>query len=117
MWKKTESRAMALDEIDLDRLEGYLDDALADGEREAVRARLAAEPQWKLALDHLRGERAMRQVLFSSLEPSGEEVERLVAGVPAAIERGRRFAGVMRAARYVGAAAACFVVGFLVHAT
>jgi hypothetical protein len=107
---------MALDESDLELLDGYLDDALDERGREAVRARLAGEQDWIAALEQLRGERAMRQALFAGLEPSQEAVERLVGRVRDGIERRRGVERVLRAARYVSAAAACFVVGFFVHA-
>jgi hypothetical protein len=106
---------MALDENELEVLEGYLDDALDEREVEAVRARLAGEQEWIAALDQLRSERAMRQALFAALEPSPEDVERLVGRVNRSIERRWRFAGVLRVARWVGAAAACFIAGFIVH--
>jgi hypothetical protein len=107
---------MALTESDLEMLEGYLDDALDERGREAVRARLTGEQEWIAALEQLRGERAMRQALFAGLEPSQEEVERLVGRVRDGIEGRRGFARVLRGARYIAAAAACFVVGFFVHA-
>ena len=107
---------MALTETDLEMLEGYLDDALDERGREAVRARLAGEQEWIAVLEQLRGERAMRQALFAGLEPSHAEVERLVGRVRDGIERRRGWGRVIRAGRYIAAAAACFVVGFLVHA-
>ena len=107
---------MALTESDFELLEGYLDDALDERDGEAVRARLAGEQEWIAALEQLRGERAMRQALFAGLEPSQEEVERLVGRVRGGIGRGQGFSRVLQASRYISAAAACFVVGFFVHA-
>ena len=106
---------MALDENELEMLEAYLDDALDEREVEGVRARLSGGQEWVAALDQLRLERAMRQALFAALEPSAQDVDRMVGRVDLAIERRRRFAGVLRASRWVGAAAACFVAGFIVH--
>lgn len=107
---------MALTESDLELLERYLDDALDERDRDAARARLAGEHEWIAALEQLRSERVMRQAMFAALEPSPDEVERLVRRVAGGIERRRSFAKVLRAARYISAAAACFVVGFFVHA-
>jgi hypothetical protein len=106
---------MALDENELELLEGYLDDALDEREVEAVRARLAGGQGWIAALDQLRAEREMRQAMFAAIEPSPVEVERLVGQVQRGIERRRRFAGALRISRWISAAAACFVAGFLVH--
>ena len=106
---------MALDENDLEMLEAYLDDALDEREVEGVRARLGGEQEWVAALDQLRSERAMRQAMFSALEPSSAEVERVLVSVHRAIERRGQYAGVLRASRWVGAAAACFVAGFIVR--
>ncbi|HEY7119934.1 MAG TPA: hypothetical protein VH475_25320 [Tepidisphaeraceae bacterium] len=107
---------MAVSEADLELLEGYLDDALAPGEADAVRGRLSSgEGELASALEQLRAERGVRQVIFTSLEPDDASVAMMIGRIRLATREGRarQPAVWMRWARYVGAAAACIVAGFV----
>ncbi len=104
---------MAVSEQEVELLESYLDDALAMGEVEALRARLASDPEWVAALDQIRAERALRKELFAALEPNDDAVAALVSSVRTSIGRRRRLASWLRPMRYVAAAAACLVLGFV----
>jgi anti-sigma factor RsiW len=108
---------MSVTQADLELLDAYLDDALEDADREAVRARLSTDQSLVAALDQLRAQRALRQSFFAALEPTETEVDQLAVRVRESLERRRRFTRILRAARYVAAAAACFAAGILVHAT
>jgi anti-sigma factor RsiW len=104
---------MAVNEQEIELLESYLDDALDMGEVEALRARLASDPEWVAALDQIRAERALRKELFAALEPNDEAVAALVSSVQTSIGRRRRLAVWLHPMRYVAAAAACLVLGFV----
>lgn len=103
---------MAVSESDFEMLEGYLDDALEMGEVELLRARLESDVELAATLEQVRGERAGRRAFFELLEPSDAAVARFTARVGASIRGRRRFALVLRAGRYVTAAAACLAIGF-----
>jgi anti-sigma factor RsiW len=102
-------------ETDIELLESYLDDALASGEVEALRARLTSEPALVLALEQLRRERAARRSYFAALEPADEDANAFAATVlaktRAAATRSSRsvFPWPLR---YLAAAAACVALGF-----
>jgi hypothetical protein len=114
--QKSEESTMAVMDDDIELLEGYLDDALAEEERALVRARLSEDQALVAALDQLRAERGMRQALFAGLEPGEGEVERLVGRIHESLERRRRVGRLFRGVGYVAAAAACFIAGILIHA-
>src|SRR5258706_11901781 len=103
---------MAVTEQEIELLESYLDDALDMAEVEALRARLASDPEWVAALDQIRAERALRKELFAALEPNDEAVSGLASRGPSSIGGRRRVAGWVRPVGYVGAGAACSVLGF-----
>ncbi len=103
---------MALTDNDLEMLDGYLDDALEMGEVELLRARLASDAEFAAALEGVRGERAARRMFFAALEPDDAAVVNFTARVKASTMRRNRFAFVLRAGRYLTAAAACLAVGF-----
>jgi hypothetical protein len=104
---------MAVSDSDLEMLEGYLDDALEMGEVEGVRARLLSDAEFAAALEQVRRERAGRRMYFAALEPDEAAVAKFTARVGGAIGRRRRISYGLRVGRYVTAAAACLVVGFL----
>jgi len=103
---------MALTDDDFDLLEGYLDDALEMGEVELLRARLSSDTEFAAALERVRGERAARRLFFAALEPDDAAVAKLTTRLTGSIKRRHHFAMVLRASRYVTAAAACLALGF-----
>jgi anti-sigma factor RsiW len=104
---------MAVSENDLELLEAYLDDALSMGEADQLRARLANDAELAGALERVRAERATRRTFFASLEPDDSTIAKLTAQVRASMARRRYFSRVLRLGRYITAAAACVVAGFL----
>ncbi len=107
---------MATTEQDLELLEMYLDGALDAPEMQALRQRLAAEPELSAALDEVRSQRAIRQQVWSAMEPDAVAAERLTWRIRGAIADQQRKpqhrTGQWRIARYGSAAAACIVLGF-----
>jgi anti-sigma factor RsiW len=103
---------MAVSETDLELLEGYLDDALAPRESEALRQRLSSSPELSAALDQLRSERATRQSIFTALEPDDASVSSLITRIQTVTRQHRAPAAWLRWPRYVAAAAACIAAGF-----
>jgi anti-sigma factor RsiW len=98
---------------DLELLEAYLDDALAEAEVQRLRDRLAGEPAMASALKMLREERAHRQAFFASIDPTPAEVDGLVGSIKRQALRRRWFRDPRRVLQAMGAMAACVIVGAL----
>jgi anti-sigma factor RsiW len=96
---------------DLELLEAYLDDALAEDEVQHLRDRLATEPAMANALKLLRQERASRQAYFASIDPTPAEVDKLVGSIKRQALRRRWFANPRRLLQTAAAMAACVVIG------
>jgi hypothetical protein len=109
----------SVSEHDLELLETYLDNELAPGEMDAIRARLKREPTLAVALDQLTRDRQMRHRVFFTMD---REVAATARESTDAITRSLKQAAVREVAwsnrrnifRQVAAAAACIVVGVLV---
>lgn len=99
-------------DLDLQTLETFLDGELPEDEAMVLRRRLVLEPAMQAALEQLQSERAVRQLLFRSLEPQTNQADQLVASVHSAMVAHERWRWINRSLRYVSAAAACVVVGF-----
>ena len=104
---------------DLELLESYLDDALSDEETEALRRRLAHEPNLVAAMRQLREERSQRQAYFQSIDPSPKEVEELLSSIRTAANRKPWYRDQGRLTRWGSAVAACLAIavtgGFVYH--
>lgn len=99
-------------ESDLELLEMYLDDALSDGELAAMAQRIAEEPELAAELENLRVQRELRSRVWAALEPGDAAVERLLGRVDESVRRRTNLERQLRWGRWIGAAAACILVGF-----
>src|SRR5437879_4444882 len=81
---------MRLAEDDLELLETYLDGALGVVEVEALRHRLESESELSAALEELRGQRALRQAVWQSIEPDQATADRLAWRVLGATQQALR---------------------------
>lgn len=105
---------MPISTNDLESLEMYLDGALSDDQADIMRKRLATEAGLPAALEELRAQRAVRQAVWTSLEPDMASVDRLhwrLRGAIANQQRGHR-SHPWRFGRIGSVAAACIVFGF-----
>lgn len=98
---------------DLEFLESYLDDALSDEETEALRHRLACEPNLVAALRTLRDERSQRQAYFQTIDPTPKEVEQLVGAINASAHRQQWWRDQRKLVQWGSAVAACLAIGLL----
>lgn len=104
---------MAVSEQDLEILELWLDGELTDEQIEALRRRLAREPELAQMLDRLRADRQLRARLWQSLMPADSEVESLVLCVRSAIHRRLLWSQRLAVLRRVSAVAASIVLVFM----
>ena len=107
---------MTISDTELDRLETYLDGALAPDEVGALQARLVVEPELASALDELRAERSMRQAVWQAMEPDAMTADRLTWRLQGAMAAQKQIPPrawhQWQIARIGSAAAACLVIGF-----
>jgi hypothetical protein len=108
---------MSVNETDLEQLETYLDDELSPEEAVELDRRLATDSQLADQLAQLRAQRAVRRSLFASMEPTDAQVEALLNRVDASLHRQANWSKRLRALRYIGSAAACLLVGFMLSHT
>jgi hypothetical protein len=101
-------------EQDLELLEAYLDGELSAQEAAEVRMRLAGDLHLSAELETLRAERAVRQSVFETYEPTELEAAAVVARVERQVMRRRGWDRLNRGLRWASAAAACIIVGFFV---
>jgi hypothetical protein len=107
---------MSLSENDLEKLEEYLDGALADAESRQLQLRISRDPEWNAALEQLRAQRTMRQQFFAELQPDQAAVDRVLDGVRTSANRREVWQKQSRYLRFAAAAAACLLLGiFLGH--
>jgi anti-sigma factor RsiW len=95
---------------DMDLLEDYLDGALDAVAAAALVERLSLDATLAAALQSLRAERKVREGVWAALEPTEEEVARLIARVNAASKR--RKSWFTRPMRTAAAVAACAAISF-----
>jgi anti-sigma factor RsiW len=100
-------------DTDLDLLESYLDESLDVREVEALRARLATDPDLAAVLQQLRDERAQRHSVFTAFEPDNAALDAFTTRVLRSVKSSpapRR--AWIQPLRYAAAAAALIAVGF-----
>jgi hypothetical protein len=105
---------MTVNENDVELLESYLDGELPMSECEGLWRRLAVEPALSNELERLRSEGAVRQVVFSSLEPSDEVLAQLQRNIFKGARKQTFQAVYNRYVRVIGSVAACLLFGFAV---
>ena len=103
---------MSVSDPDLELLEAYLDDALSPEEADALRRRLADEAQLAAAMAEVRNERAVRQSVWQTMEPSDVEIGRLVGRVNQSLRQREHWMKRWQVLRVGTAAAACLAFGF-----
>jgi len=105
-------------EVDLELLDGYLDDTLSPGQVQHVSQRLAAEPELAAAMHELRALRTLRLAAWRSMEPSDAWATRVARRVNAVTGRERRQRILRRTVRFATATAAAvsvFVAGWFLR--
>ena len=102
---------MLLVDEDLILLEDYLDNALAGARADELAARVSRERDLAAALDELRADRAVRNSVWASFEPSDAETSQLIARIRSQTSR-RRFT-FTRPLRIAAAIAACASLSFI----
>jgi hypothetical protein len=103
---------MALVDEDIELIEASLDGSLSDDEAADLRDRLGRDPELTAAMVDLRSQRESRRDVWSGLEPTDADVERLVQRVSAAI-RDQRVFRFARPLRIASALAACIAISFV----
>ncbi|MGA3067313.1 MAG: hypothetical protein ABSF29_10745 [Tepidisphaeraceae bacterium] len=103
---------MAVNDNDVELLESYLDGELPMSECEGLWRRLAVESELSKELDRLRADGAVRQIVFSSLEPSDESLAQLHRNIFKGARRQTLQATYNRYVRVIGTVAACLMFGF-----
>lgn len=107
-----------LTEIDLELLDGYLDDTLSPGQVQHVAQRLAAEPELAAAMHEMRAQRTLRAAAWRSMEPTEARAARLARQINSVTARERRRRTLTRTVRFTAAAAAAisvFVAGWFLR--
>jgi anti-sigma factor RsiW len=105
---------MSVNETDLEQLETYLDDELSPQEAAELDRRLATDSSLSDELTQLRAQRALRAAMFSAMEPGDGEVTSLLNRVDGVLHRQATWSKRLAALRYIGSAAACLFVGFMI---
>ncbi len=105
---------MPVNETDLEQLETYLDDELSPEEVRELDRRLATDSALADQLDELRAQRALRVSMFRAMEPNDGEVESLLKRVDGNLHRQAHWSKLLGRLRYIGSAAACLFVGFMI---
>ena len=99
---------------DLELLEAFADGELGEQDDQALRARLASEPQLGALLEAVRADRAVRAQVFTSFEPNDAAVERLIARIHGSVNRNTMWAARLSKLRVATSAAACVMIGLLI---
>jgi hypothetical protein len=105
---------MTVTENDIELLHAYLDGELPTAECEGLWRRLAVERELASELDHLRADKSIRSMVWSSLEPDDASVARLEAKLMRATRREDILGWANNALRIVASAAALILFGFAV---
>ncbi len=98
-------------EMDIQRLEAYLDGEVTGPARTVLEERLATDRALADQLDDLRAARLTRSAVWRALEPDERQVEHLVAGITAAARQREIWRKRAVALRWVSAAAASVLLG------
>ncbi len=105
---------MSVNELDFDTLQTYVDGELPPAECEGLWRRIAVEPELSAALEQLRADVALREIVWSSMEPTDLQVVRVESDTLRAVRRQKLYNLVNRATAVVSVAAACILFGFTV---
>jgi anti-sigma factor RsiW len=105
---------MSVNETDLEQLETYLDDELSSEEALELDRRLATDSALADQLNQLRAQRGLRVAMFHAMEPSDGEVESLLKRVDGVLHRQVDWSKRLSRLRYIGSAAACLFIGFMI---
>lgn len=105
---------MAVTDAEVEQLECYLDDELSLDEAAQLQRRVASDPSLCDALDELRRQRELRTRVWQSMEPETAEVARLGDRIDGMLRRQANWSKRLAALRYIGSAAACLLVGFMI---
>src|SRR5438309_1095352 len=104
---------MSLADQDIELLEDSLDGALAPGEATKLGERVGSEMELSTALEGLRAERALRGAVWASLEPSEDDVERLIGRVKLKTAATKSRFAWWRSLGIAGGIAACVAISFV----
>ena len=104
---------MSVNEKDIEELESYLDGELSTEESAALAGRLSREPTFQALAEELRDARAARVATFAAGEPSAAAAAALNDRIFAAADLYGSAIGQSRRMRWIGAAAACLIAGFV----
>jgi len=105
---------MPMDETDFELLETYLDGQLPMSDAEGLWQRLATDKEMSAALTDLRAQRALRNAIWTQMEPDDAAALAVSRRVSTAMRRQRIMDIGQRGLFYLSAAAACAFVGFRV---
>lgn len=94
-------------------LDSYMDQALTADEVAEVEARLQAEPELAEELAELRRQRAIRQMVWQTMEPASLQIERFNQHLKEEIQAHEPKVWRIRGLRWIGAVAACLLIGFM----
>jgi hypothetical protein len=103
---------MIVNDQDLELMEQWLDGELTEPQAEALRQRIAGEPQLAQVLDRLRGDRKMRAEIFAVLEPTHHDVDAMINNVRRAVRKEEVWAWRVRMLRQVSGVAAAIAMVF-----
>jgi anti-sigma factor RsiW len=105
---------------DLALLESYLDGELSAAELAALQQRLGGDTELSAALARLSSEYTVRQAVWSALEGTNAETERVTRGVKRAVRHvgfWERSGNALRVGAAVAACLVCFVAGWVGRGT
>jgi anti-sigma factor RsiW len=103
---------MSVNDNDLELLDSYLDGEMPMSECEGLWRRLAVEPELSAELDRLRAESAVRQIVYSSLEPADEILAQIQRNILKGARKQSLMATYNRYVRVIATVAACLLFGF-----
>ena len=104
---------MSANEQDIEQLEAYLDGELSPQESAVISERVLCNQTLASSLDELRADRIVRRAIFAAGEPCEMATAALNDRIFAATDRLEAAVGQSRRMRWMGAAAACLVAGFM----
>jgi hypothetical protein len=103
-----------MNDNDLQILESYLDGDMSPVQSEELWKRLAMERELAAELEKLRGEHALRQGVWTSLEPAEHTAAQLEYSIVRGARRQEVFAMVSKGMGILTTVAACILMGFTI---